>query len=105
MNTKIDAYSRPLAQPAVSRTGASTDACVPVAAAAAVPRAGAGQDLLSLTVEAETVQGLHKQLAATPDVDTARVAAIRQQLAEGSYKLDPGCVATAMLRFEGQLGP
>jgi negative regulator of flagellin synthesis FlgM len=43
-------------------------------------------------------------LAATPVVDGARVDAVRESLAEGSYVVDPVRVADRFIQFERMLG-
>jgi negative regulator of flagellin synthesis FlgM len=47
---------------------------------------------------------LVRDMAATPPVDSARVAALRQGIATGSYKPDPQAIASAMLRLESGSG-
>jgi flagellar biosynthesis anti-sigma factor FlgM len=41
------------------------------------------------------------ELAKAPPVDGARVAALREAIAQGRYVIDPGAIADAMLRLEG----
>ena len=41
-----------------------------------------------------------RDLAAAPPVDTAKIAAIRAQLADGSYTVDPGRIADAMIALD-----
>lgn len=45
--------------------------------------------------------GLVAELAKAPPVDSARVAALREAIAQGRYAIDPGAIADAMLRLEG----
>jgi negative regulator of flagellin synthesis FlgM len=66
---------------------------VTAAPAAAAPRAAgskAGQ--------------LVREMAASPPVDSARVGALRQAIAAGTYRPDPQAIASAMLRLEAGSG-
>jgi negative regulator of flagellin synthesis FlgM len=45
--------------------------------------------------------GLVAELAKAPPVDSTRVAALREAIAQGRYQIDPGAIADAMLRLEG----
>jgi negative regulator of flagellin synthesis FlgM len=47
---------------------------------------------------------LVREMAVTPPVDSARVGALRQAIAAGSYKPDPQAIAAAMLRLESGSG-
>lgn len=46
------------------------------------------------------ISGIARELAASPPVDAARVAALRSAIAGGSYKPDPDRIAAAMIRLE-----
>lgn len=59
----------------------------------AAPRAGAGK-----------AGQLVREMAASPPVDSARVGALRQAIAAGSYKPDPQAIAAAMMRLEAGSG-
>jgi negative regulator of flagellin synthesis FlgM len=61
--------------------------------AAAAPRAAAGK-----------AGQLVRDMAAAPPVDSARVNALRQAIAAGTYKPDPQAIASAMLRLEAGSG-
>ncbi len=61
--------------------------------AATAPRAAAGK-----------AGQLVREMAATPPVDSARVSALRQAIAAGTYKPDPQAIASAMLRLEAGSG-
>ena len=47
---------------------------------------------------------MQRELAARPAVDEARVQAVRESLASGTYRIDPEAIASAMLRMDAQLG-
>ena len=44
---------------------------------------------------------LAADMAAAAPVDMARVAALREAIADGSYRADPDAIASAMLRYTG----
>jgi negative regulator of flagellin synthesis FlgM len=44
---------------------------------------------------------LVRDMAASPPVDTARVAALRAAIASGDYAIDPEAIAARMLAFDG----
>jgi negative regulator of flagellin synthesis FlgM len=48
-----------------------------------------------------SLQRMGAAMAASPPVDTAKVAALRAAMVAGSYRLDPMAVADAMLRQAG----
>lgn len=50
---------------------------------------------------AGTLGRIAKDMAAAPPVDAGRVAALKQAIAGGSYRVDPDRIAAAMLRLEG----
>jgi len=60
-------------------------------------------ETVKLSAEAQTLQKLEEQVAQLPDVDTDRVARIKQAIDEGSYKTDPERVAAKLLQLEDQL--
>jgi len=67
---------------------------------------GAGapvRDQISLTPEARRLQTLEAQLAEQPVVDSNRVDAIREALANGSFEIDAGRVAGKMMDLERAL--
>jgi len=61
------------------------------------------QDVLSLTDTAALLQKLQQKIADLPVVNDQKVAAIRQQIANGNYQIDAGRVATKMMAFERAL--
>ncbi len=64
------------------------------ASAAAQPAAG---DSVDLTDGARQLQDLQAAVAATPVVDSARVAALRDAIANGSYRVDAQRIADGLL--------
>lgn len=66
--------------------------------------APAAGDSLRLTGEAAGLQALQRDLAARPAVDEARVQAVKDAIASGSYRVDPDAIATRLLDLDAQLG-
>ncbi len=62
-----------------------------------------GGDQLSLTTSAQLLKELNEVIAATPEVDSSRVEAIKQAIAEGTYQVDAGRIADQLLKLEDQL--
>ena len=54
--------------------------------------------------EASRLRAMADRLAAMPEVDHERVAAIKQAIADGSYKVDPRGIAEKLMEFEAQQG-
>ncbi|KAF1689986.1 flagellar biosynthesis anti-sigma factor FlgM [Pseudoxanthomonas taiwanensis] len=61
-------------------------------------------DSLRLTGEAAGLQALQRELATAPAVDAARVAAVKEALASGTYRIDPAVIADRMLELDRLLG-
>ncbi|MBA1200809.1 flagellar biosynthesis anti-sigma factor FlgM [Pseudomonas capeferrum] len=69
---------------------------------AASVRPGTSGETVHLSNEAQQLQKISEKLRDQPVVDSARVAALKQAIADGSYQVDAGRVASKMLNFEGQ---
>jgi negative regulator of flagellin synthesis FlgM len=66
--------------------------------ATAKPAASApGADSVDLTDGARQMQDLQATVASTPVVDANRVAALREAIANGSYRIDPQRIADGLL--------
>ncbi|MGH8157268.1 MAG: flagellar biosynthesis anti-sigma factor FlgM [Rhodanobacter sp.] len=102
MNTTISNNGLPKFTQTTSSPGTS-----PAAASATATSSGSAaaktDDQLKLTDSARALQE-----AARPDdaaaVDPQRVERVRQALADGSYKINPGNIADRMLSLEQQIG-
>lgn len=62
-------------------------------------------DTLRLTGHAVQLQSLSQQVTASPEVDLKRVAAVREALASGQYRIDPANIADRLMSLEHALKP
>jgi len=60
-------------------------------------------DTVSLTETSAQLRSIESSLAALPVVDTQRVEAIKQAIADGSYQVDAQTVADKLIDFEAIL--
>jgi negative regulator of flagellin synthesis FlgM len=65
-------------------------------AAASAPSA----DHVTLTDSARSLQKIEEAVAKTPVVDAGKVAAVKQAISSGTYKIDAGRVAGKILKYE-----
>jgi negative regulator of flagellin synthesis FlgM len=72
------------------------------AAKASAPQSSTA-DTATFTGSAQTLQKLSGALAATPVVDSTKVASIKQAVQNGSYSVNAGSVASKLLQFDAQL--
>lgn len=61
-------------------------------------------EVVTLTDLAARLQRLTESVANLPEVDQARVAALRDQIESGSYAIDEKQIAEKLSAFEGLLG-
>ncbi|MEH0688364.1 flagellar biosynthesis anti-sigma factor FlgM [Vibrio cholerae] len=67
-------------------------------------KSGVAQDSVSLSTQGKAVGEMHNQMASQPSFDKAKVAAIKEAIANGSYSVDPEKLADNMMKFEKELG-
>lgn len=67
------------------------------------PESTSGSDDVQLTHTATSLKHIETRLASMPDVDRARVEAVRQRVEAGAYKVDANRIADRLLRFERDL--
>ncbi|MFJ3076623.1 MULTISPECIES: flagellar biosynthesis anti-sigma factor FlgM [Pseudomonas] len=79
--------------------GTAEKAGEPAAAPAGTSASG---EAVHLSQEAQQLQKISDKLRDQPVVDNARVAQLKQAIADGSYKVDAGRVASKLLDFEAQ---
>lgn len=61
-------------------------------------------DTVELTSSAKLLERLEKSLASLPDIDSARVAEVKNAIENGDYEIDADAIADAMIRFDRSLG-
>ncbi|KXI24125.1 flagellar biosynthesis anti-sigma factor FlgM [Photobacterium sanguinicancri] len=84
-----------------TKVGSTSSDAPSTAAAASSPRVK--NDAVSLSAQGKAVGQIHQQLAAEPSFDSAKVAEIKQAIADGSYKVDADKLASNMTKFEDEL--
>ncbi len=62
------------------------------------------KDAVSLSSQGKAIGEMHNQMASQPAFDKAKVAAIKEAIANGSYSVDPEKLADNMMKFENELG-
>jgi len=60
-------------------------------------------DKVSFTDTASQLESLRQTISDTPEVNAARVEAVKAAIAEGSYSIDSDALAQAFTKFENQL--
>ncbi|MEC4559800.1 flagellar biosynthesis anti-sigma factor FlgM [Pseudomonas inefficax] len=80
---------------------ASGSAEKPAASQEAATTSASGE-AVHLSQEAQQLQKISDKLRDEPVVNSARVAQLKQAIADGSYQVDAGRVASKLLDFEAQ---
>jgi negative regulator of flagellin synthesis FlgM len=92
-----------IAEPAAKPAGSGSNAVVADKSqgegSAAVSTAQTA-DHVTLTDSARSLQKIEEAVAKTPVVNTAKVAAVKQSISAGTYKIDAGRVASKLLQYE-----
>lgn len=65
--------------------------------------AGAGRDRVEVSDAARRMAGLIEAANRLPEVREEQVAALQQEIRQGTYEVDPGLLARAILEFEDGL--
>jgi len=103
MADKINSYVRPDLN--ISRSGTKpADRAGDAGGKPAESSATPGRDAVSLTDAAARLKRIESGLAQLPDVDRARVEAMRERVESGDYSIDAGRLADKLLRIEQGLG-
>ena len=84
---------------ASTKEAAKTEATAAVSGTSSVPGSG---EAVHLSSEAQQLQKISDSLRDQPVVNSARVAELKQAVADGSYKVDSNRVASKLLNFEAQ---
>ncbi len=99
MSNKIDSISH---QVPVTRQDNRSGPAESAPSATGGPAAGdkTSADTVELTGMAQRLKALEAAVAELPEVDEARVAALREQIASGEYTVDSRSVADKMLGMD-----
>ncbi|WP_025821667.1 flagellar biosynthesis anti-sigma factor FlgM [Shewanella marina] len=65
----------------------------------------AKSDSVTFTSQAQQLNNVQAKMLATPEVDLAKVAQIKQAISEGRYSVNPEKLAQSISQFEQQLQP
>jgi negative regulator of flagellin synthesis FlgM len=102
VTVKISAYSptEPVAPVKGSNSGSvAADKTQGEASGASASTSQSG-DTVTLTDSARSLQKIEEAVAKAPVVNASKVAAVKQAVNSGTYKVDAGRVAEKMLQFE-----
>ena len=100
MSNKIDGPGPGVQPPSLTRSESAShrrDAGRSGSARSAAPEDSAR---VKVTDQALKMKRLEDQIMALPDVDNARVDAVREKLARGDYEVNKGGIAEALIRYE-----
>lgn len=61
------------------------------------------QDSVSLSQQSKALNQMQQDLSSQPAFDKAKVASIKEAIANGSYRVDPEKLASNILKFENEL--
>ncbi len=101
MTDKIGAYSA--AEPLAPVKGSNNGGVVADKSqgeASTTSGSAASGDTVTLTDSARSLQKIEEAVAKAPVVDAQKVAAVKQAIGSGTYKIDAGRVAGKLLKFE-----
>ena len=87
---------------ASTKEAGKTEATAAVSGTSSVPGSG---EAVHLSSEAQQLQKISDSLRDQPVVNSARVAELKQAIADGSYKVDSNRVASKLLNFEASASP
>lgn len=101
MTDKISGIS--IAEPVAKPTGSGSNAVVADKSqgeGSAAASTAQTADHVTLTDSARSLQKIEEAVAKTPVVNAAKVAAVKQAINSGTYKIDPAQVAGKLLKYE-----
>lgn len=101
MTNKISGIS--IAEPLAKPTGSGSNAVVADKSqgeASAAASTAQTADHVTLTNSARSLQKIEEAVAKTPVVNAAKVAAVKQAINSGTYKIDPAQIAGKLLKYE-----
>ncbi|MBV1915484.1 MAG: flagellar biosynthesis anti-sigma factor FlgM [Pseudomonadales bacterium] len=68
-------------------------------------KASAGGDQVAISSHAQRIQSLEAKIQQMPEIDMAKVEAIKSSIEDGSYKIDAESTAQKMLAIETSIHP
>lgn len=89
---------------AANRTGAGSATPAKTDANPSPEKRAQSTDTVELSEQAQTLSRLQDNIAVAPDVDSERVAQIRQAISEGRFEINADKLAEAMLQQDELLG-
>lgn len=89
--------------PARSRVQSGSEPSAVVAGNVADNAASEAATGAESAVASSRLQQIQERIDGTPEVDTARVEAIKQAIAEGNFPIDPARIAQKFVELEGLL--
>lgn len=92
-----------IAEPVAKPTGSGSNAVVADKSqgeGSAAASTAQTADHVTLTDSARSLQKIEEAVAKTPVVNAAKVAAVKQAINSGTYKIDPAQVAGKLLKYE-----
>ncbi|MCK6262637.1 flagellar biosynthesis anti-sigma factor FlgM [Vibrio sp. ZSDE26] len=87
-----------------TRSANRTESNASSRAEASEKSSGSKQDAVSLSQQGKEIGAMHNQMATQTSFDSAKVAAIKEAIANGSYTVDSEKLADNMIKFEKELG-
>ncbi|ARD23241.1 MULTISPECIES: flagellar biosynthesis anti-sigma factor FlgM [Shewanella] len=85
------------------RTNRDSGAAPKAAESAGQQAAPIKSDSVSITSQAQQLQGAQTNMASLPEIDQSKVDAIKSAISEGRYKVDPEKLAANIASFEADM--
>lgn len=101
MTNPINPLNRPSASPVNNNSGKAQSGDDAVNSSASGNTAV--EDTVSLSQGSQQVIELQQRLKNTPEIDSVKVEAIKQEIAKGNYPLDPEKIAENLISLEQSL--
>jgi negative regulator of flagellin synthesis FlgM len=102
-NSSSAADSRTVRTSSGQTSATGTHAGAKASAAGQQPASRARTDEVSISTQAGDLQALENSIRQLPEVDSARVSALREQINAGQYTVDSSRLADKILAFETKL--
>ncbi|MCC4832677.1 flagellar biosynthesis anti-sigma factor FlgM [Shewanella sp. 1_MG-2023] len=85
------------------RTNRDASAATKTAESTSSNTAAVKTDSVSITSQAQQLQGAQSKMASLPEIDQSKVDAIKTAISEGRYKVDPEKLAANIASFEADM--